>query len=695
MSIAYAPDLPPPPQGMSLLDATILREQLQEDTLQVLGKFILANAGAGADGPVIDVTSADYGAVGDGIADDTEAFQTALDQLSSDLGDLGTATGGVCGTIYVPNGLYKITSTLTYYGRPSVSIRIRGDIGLTRGEYEGTCLFWAGAAGGTILDLQAVNGSVIEDISFDGGTLARYLVRGREWHDSVTYSTFAGTSGVHFYRCKFTNPGSYTDSVLVAAGTTPIAPDFNTYQADSFSFWNCFFQGHNELGNEGYGFKALAGGNCKNFAFYECKFGDVYQGIYSVSGTLVVLGGSAANISYGRAGGTAIYFGGNSATVSGFGMENSNPGFCATFMETGFASKTTIQNCYVAGSFPAFVVQGISPGVGIAVAAGGSVSIINCDFERDSRASATTIAWAGSTAYAVGHLRRNGTNMYECLVAGTSAGAGGPSGTSSSGIVDGTCEWGYRGLVQGDQIWIRGQAALTTAAEARTTTYQTLNVLGSKFKWLATEYAGPPVTDGSGNWLGGGDYAKGTEHAIMWYGNTYGAEAPALDSAWYPQSGSVIKVLSKCVWTDANTAGVTIVREEPGHLVVSIPYTAVQTAFLTKTLQFCQIPKRWKVRQVILDYTTPFAHPTGTITAKVGHDTDDDNFLIDATATGQVGITDASLGAGLSGNPIVGCTPSWTAMKDCKIVFTSSSGNLSGLTAGALTLHFFYEDRKA
>lgn len=52
--------------------------------------------------------------------------------------------------------------------------------------------------------------------------------------------------------------------------------------------------------------------------------------------------------------------------------------------------------------------------------------------------------WAALTEYAVGArvLHDTGPRTYTCTVAGTSAGAGGPTGTGS-GIVDGSCEWDF------------------------------------------------------------------------------------------------------------------------------------------------------------------------------------------------------------------------------------------------------------
>jgi len=60
--------------------------------------------------------------------------------------------------------------------------------------------------------------------------------------------------------------------------------------------------------------------------------------------------------------------------------------------------------------------------------------------------SVAPLAWAATTAYVVGDIRKNGafpnTKIYEATVAGTSAGSGGPS-TFGSAIVDGTVTWRY------------------------------------------------------------------------------------------------------------------------------------------------------------------------------------------------------------------------------------------------------------
>lgn len=51
-------------------------------------------------------------------------------------------------------------------------------------------------------------------------------------------------------------------------------------------------------------------------------------------------------------------------------------------------------------------------------------------------------AWAATTAYTVSQRVSNGGNVYNCTVAGTSAGSGGPTGTGGA-ITDGGVTWAY------------------------------------------------------------------------------------------------------------------------------------------------------------------------------------------------------------------------------------------------------------
>lgn len=110
-------------------------------------------------GQTATINVRDYGAVGNGIVDDTAALQAALNVFGR--------TANRSGVCILPDGVYKISSTLTYEGLPHLGIRIVGDLGATKGP-TGTRLLWAGAAGGTMMYVKGMNGSVIENLDFLG-----------------------------------------------------------------------------------------------------------------------------------------------------------------------------------------------------------------------------------------------------------------------------------------------------------------------------------------------------------------------------------------------------------------------------------------------------------------------------------------------------------------------------------------------
>jgi uncharacterized phage protein gp47/JayE len=92
-------------------------------------------------------------------------------------------------------------------------------------------------------------------------------------------------------------------------------------------------------------------------------------------------------------------------------------------------------------------------------------------FESTEAATLTAVsAWTAATAYAVGAKVRNNSNVYQCTVAGTSAGSGGPTTTANS-ITDNTVTWTYLGTGTGcADVGFEAEETGPTVATARTLT---------------------------------------------------------------------------------------------------------------------------------------------------------------------------------------------------------------------------------
>lgn len=130
-------------------------------------------------------------------------------------------------------------------------------------------------------------------------------------------------------------------------------------------------------------------------------------------------------------------------------------------------------------------------------------------------------AWAASTAYAVGDVKRNSGNVYECLKAGDSAGSGGPSGEGDE-IVDDECTWKF--LRDGGIQW--GYATVTARTNTTVVTVTVNATFGgttAETKWRL------------GAWSGSSGYPATVaffEQRLFWAGST---EQP--QTLWGSKSG--------------------------------------------------------------------------------------------------------------------------------------------------------------
>jgi chitodextrinase len=184
---------------------------------------------------------ADYGAVGDGVADDTSALQSAL----NDLGKSGHAA-----VLYVPAGTYRITGTVTIQTRQYVSI-----IGA---DPSTTTLQWGGATGGVLLHLDGVAYSRFDRLTFAGSGTAGVLV-----DQSLT-----GYSQGQY----FDTGNEYADDVFQDA-TYGIRAGNNNLGAAESSVLRCQFLRHSGAGIILKNFNAL------DWFIWYCTFNDNYDGV--------------------------------------------------------------------------------------------------------------------------------------------------------------------------------------------------------------------------------------------------------------------------------------------------------------------------------------------------------------------------------------------------------------------------------
>lgn len=227
----------------------------------------------------------DYGALGDGVADDTAAIQACIDAAIG-----GTPAGGATvarlalGIVFLPAGIYKVTAPLKIYS-------VQGFTMLGTGE--GTQI----AASGTYGKVLEINGSL-------RGLFADFLVIGYNgWAGASVTSAVAldwdpaiasqSSSGNMFSRVVVRN--------LTYVYAFGIGLDTANRQTDNTGYYDCSVEGNWAAGNvttfqAAYWVGNGAWGNILNHNFYSCSasYNRYNWRAYSITGFSVHGGSSGA-----------------------------------------------------------------------------------------------------------------------------------------------------------------------------------------------------------------------------------------------------------------------------------------------------------------------------------------------------------------------------------------------------------------
>ena len=244
-------------------------------------------------------------------------------------------------------------------------------------------------------------------------------------------------------------------------------------------------------------------------------------------------------------------------------------------------------------------------------------------------------AWTGNTAYTFGQFRSNNGLLYVCVVAGTSAASGGPTGNSpNTYVTDGTAQWLYYMGTVGDVVSNGGIAfRLTTAGTPDTSGtgpsgYGGIDGTGG-LTWAAIGPQTAPVLNFAGSHnsaysttvsIGAANYVNGAP-PIRWRGgepvyNSGLASTGIMSVDFSPSPGNL--------GLSAPNAGKTAIYQSMSFVIegasLELTYIAVGTAppSIIVDGQYCdwQLPigDTFQYNSLVIDFSNVYAQ-TGNVAA--------------------------------------------------------------------------------
>lgn len=612
------------------------------------------------------VYASSFGAVQDGVTDDTAALQAAIAFFSPN----GIPVHS--GTIII-TGVCKYSKTLTIGGSASFSFRLEAAYTGADPVVSSPCLKWSGAMGfssGVIY--YAGNRSGIDGINFDGSaggleSQVEFVADNGIAGGHVTAASSAGLSAVVSVS-QTTGMGVGT-SVSLGLGT----PNFEVVRITAVSAGvsitaNCQFP---------HAVKEQVGSNNGSSNQYV---------INSVMGLPV--GATSVGIRYGNVAPGPVsqvdagYFE-NVSAIPSSGVINDAYSLFRSF-GNGNTANVKFSRCSAVNMQYGFDVTGVRSIVEFDRCGGGGSGIAEI--------------LSASREEIDGHETESVDVPCRFIIALHGTQATQLSVTNCNVVI----------LLPSDDIGIMGAGSLfiqsnnfanqrlgSSTFKVSSVSLFSGNVTNSAFiesicnSYGAGQKFSPVFYDGSGNPMGPYNYPL-TSGQIP----NYSSEGDYCDSGDLPAVKGQQSILLAGVTIDGLTAGQVVNhvgRQDSGWNSVTIPYTEFQTAALTKILSSLNIMPSMMVTKCFAKVTVPFAGPAGTLQLKVGITSGGNELLLALdckTAVVLAGTADSDLGSGLARATAVqgGAIASGAAATNLFVTLTSSSGNLSSLTFGSVTI---------
>lgn len=143
----------------------------------------------------------DFGAIGNGVADDTAAFQNALSALTA---------AGAARELYLPAGTYRITSTLRLTGGEINNIE-RSSVTIQGENPATTILKWDGVNDGEMLNINGIAFSRLSRFTLDGQNRS-YVLLNESWDGGTGFADGSNEySDINFKDSKIGYVGGQLD----------------------------------------------------------------------------------------------------------------------------------------------------------------------------------------------------------------------------------------------------------------------------------------------------------------------------------------------------------------------------------------------------------------------------------------------------------------------------------------------------